>query len=81
MLTIVFVLANGIVFNRSNSLMFNSIFDEWKEVKHFKEITDFQESYNVKQFKEIKSLKSLQKAQAYLESKRASTMELFCKYA
>ena len=29
--------------------MFNSMFDELKEVKYFKEITDrFQESYNVK---------------------------------
>ena len=29
--------------------MFNSMFDELKEVKHFKEITDFK-SYNVKYF-------------------------------
>ena len=41
--------------------MFNSMFDELKEVKYFKEITDFQESYNIKYFKEIKRLKSLQK--------------------
>ena len=36
-----------------------------------------QESYNVKYFKEIKLLKSLQKAEAYLEPKQASMMELF----
>ena len=37
----------------------------------------FQEYYNVKYFKEIKCLKSLQKAEAYLEPKRGSTVELF----
>ena len=38
----------------------------------------FQESYNVQQYKEIKRLKSLQvKADAYLEPKQASTMEIF----
>ena len=36
-----------------------------------------QESYNAKYFKEIKRWKSLQKAEAYLEPKRVSTMELF----
>ena len=40
----------------------------------------FQGSYNVKYFKEIKRLKSLQKAEAYLEPKQVSTMELFCEY-
>ena len=35
-------------------------------------------SYNVKYFKEIKRLKSPQKAEAYLELKRISMMELFC---
>ena len=55
--------------------MFNKMFDELMEVKCFKNIR-FQDSY-VKYFKEIKSLKSLQKAEAYLEPKRASTMELF----
>ena len=35
---------------------------------------------NVKCFKEIKRSKSLQKAEAYLELKRGSTMELFCEY-
>ena len=33
--------------------------------------------YNVKYFKERKRLKSLQKAEAYLEPKRESTIELF----
>ena len=63
--------------------MFNSIFDELKVVKYFKKIitlNKFLESYNVKSFKEIKRLKSLQKAEVYLEPKRASTMELFCEY-
>ena len=45
--------------------MFNSMFDESKEVKYFKE---------------IKRLKSLQKAEAYLEPKQTSMMELFCEY-
>ena len=40
----------------------------------------FPEFYNVKQFKEIKSLESLQKAEAFLEPKWASTMEPFCEY-
>ena len=39
-----------------------------------------QESYNVKYLKVVKRLKSLQKAEAYLEPKWASTMELFCEY-
>ena len=63
--------------------MFNSIFDELKVVKYFKKmitLNKFLESYNVKSFKEIKRLKSLQKAEVYLEPKRASTMELFCEY-
>ena len=55
--------------------MFNNIFDELKEVKCFKN-NRFQESY-VKYFKEIKRLRSLQKAEAYLEPKRASALELF----
>ena len=40
----------------------------------------YQESYNVKYFKEIKRLKSLQKAEADLEPKQRSIMELFCEY-
>ena len=53
----------------------------FKKLKYFKEITDFKSLINnVKHFKEIKLLKSLQKAEAYLEPKRASTMELFCEY-
>ena len=51
------------------------MFNELKEVKYFKEITDLKSH-----FKEIKRSKSLQKAEAYLEPKRASTMELFCEY-
>ena len=49
--------------------MFNNIFDELKESNRF------QEFYNVEYFNEIKRLKNLQKAEAYLEPKRASTME------
>ena len=49
--------------------MFNSMFDELKEVKYFKEITDFKSLNNVKYFKEIKRSKSLQKAEAHLEPK------------
>ena len=37
----------------------------------------FDELKEVKYFKEIKRLKSLQKAEAYLEPKRGSTMDLF----
>ena len=44
--------------------MLNSLFGELKEVKYFKE---------------IKRLRSLQKAEAYLETKRASSTELFLK--
>ena len=40
----------------------------------------YQEPSNVKYFKVIKRLKSLQKAEAYLEPKRASMTECFCKY-
>ena len=40
----------------------------------------FDELKEVKYFKEINCLKSLQKAEAYLEPKRISTMELFCEY-
>ena len=46
--------------------MLSSTFDEYKKVKCFKEI------------KEITGLKSLQvKAEAYLEPKRTSMMEVF----
>ena len=54
--------------------MFNSLLDELKDRFHESYI------YNAKFFKEIKRLKSLQKAEEYLEPKRASTMELFCGY-
>ena len=56
------------------------MFDELKEVKLLLKNNKFQESYNVQYLKEIKRLKSLQKAEAYLEPKRASTVELFCEY-
>ena len=57
------------------------MFDELKEVKKLLWRNNrFQESYNVKHVKELKRLKSPQKAEAYLKSKQASTMELFCEY-
>ena len=41
----------------------------------------FHELKELKKFEEIKGLKSLQvKAEAFLELKQASMMELFCKY-
>ena len=51
------------------------MFDELKEVKYFKEITDFKSV--IIYFKEGKRLKSLQKTETYLEPKQASAMELF----
>ena len=51
------------------------MFDELKEIKYFKEITDFW-SYNVKYLKEIKRLNSFKKAETYLELKRAFTMNI-----
>ena len=59
------------------------MFTELKEGKYLKQTTMFvvclrYKSYNVKYFKEIKRLKSPQKAEAYLEPKRISMMELFC---
>ena len=61
--------------------MFNSMFDELKEVKKVLQKNNrFQESYNVKYVKEINRLKSPQKAEAYLEPKQPSTMELFYEY-
>ena len=61
--------------------MFNSVFDELKEVRYFTRNNRFQESFNVKYFKEIRSLKSLQvKAVPYLQPKRASIIELFGEY-
>ena len=57
------------------------MFDELKEVKYFKEITNFKSRIlYVKYFKEIKRLKILQKAKAYLEPKWGSTIELFSEY-
>ena len=57
--------------------MFNSIFDQLKEVKYFKKKNIFQEFYNVKYFKEIKHLKNLQRAEAFLEPEQASMMDFF----
>ena len=55
------------------------MFDELKELKYFREITDFK-SLILRHFKEIKRLKSLEKAETYLEPKRASTVELFLEW-
>ena len=52
------------------------MFDELQEVKYFKEIIDFKDLV----IQRNKLLTSLQKAEAYLEPKQASIMELFCKY-
>ena len=54
------------------------LFDKLKEAKYYKKNNRFLEFYNVKYFKEIKRLRSLQKTDAPLEPKRASTVELFC---
>ena len=56
--------------------LIHSMFDELKEVKYLKEITDFKRLINVKNFKEVKRLKTLQKAEVYLETKWAYTTEL-----
>ena len=56
------------------------MFDEFEEVKYFKEIT-ISRALWCRIVNEIKRLKSLQvKPEAYLEPKRASTMGLFCEY-
>ena len=61
--------------------MFNNMLDELKEVKYFKEITDFKNrKMKKKNFKEIKRLKSPRKAEACLVPTQASMMELFCEY-
>ena len=63
--------------------MFNSMFNELKEVKYFKEITDFKGLYKCKI---LQRNKTFQKAGggggrgAYLETKRASTIEPFCEW-
>ena len=85
MLTNAFVLANGILFNRSNDLMIKcliSVFNQGglRSKVLWKENNRFQESYNVKYFKEVKRLKNLQKVETYLEPKRLSAMELICEY-
>ena len=57
-------------------VLVGEMFDEFKEGKYFKKVTDSYnetlESYNVKYFKEIKPSHNLQKAEAHLEPKRAS---------
>ena len=57
------------------------MFDELKEVRYFKEITDFK-SLIVKSLKEMKHLKSLQfrKKCSRLQPKQVSTMNLFYEY-
>ena len=76
MLTSAFVLVNGIVFSRSSRLIIQCL----GACLMNKRSNRFQECYYVKYFKEIKRLKSLLKAEAYLEPKQASMMELFCEY-
>ena len=62
--------------------MLNSMFDELKEEITLKKSQILRVLNNViKRHEEIKRLESLLvKAEAYLESKRASKMELFCEY-
>ena len=43
------------------------MFDELKQVKYFKQTTDFMSLITWKYFKQIKRLKSLQEAEANLE--------------
>ena len=50
------------------------------QIPTFKVPNRFQESYSVKCFKVIKHLKSIQKAEAYLQPKRESMMQLFYEY-
>ena len=86
-LTSLFVLFHGILFKRSSGLIIKCLI-AWlicdygwiKRSKVLLKNNGSQESLNVKYFKEIKSSESLQKSEAYLEPKRASTMELFCEY-
>ena len=54
------------------------MFDESKEAKYFKEKTGFKNFIIESTLKN--RLKSLRKEEAYFETKRASTMELFCEY-
>ena len=95
MLTSVFVLVKRTVFG-SNSLIIQCLIAVWwikrskvllliyrliTDLFQEVELTDFKNLYcNVKYFKETKRLKNLQKAEAYLEPKQASMMELFYEY-
>ena len=54
------------------------MFDELKEVNSFKEKTGFKNF--ILENTLMNRLKSLRKEEAYLEPKRASTMELFYEY-
>ena len=64
----------------SKSLMLNALWTKKEELSQLtRDAAELQDSY-VKYFKEIKRLKSLQKAEAYLEPNRPSTMELFLEY-
>ena len=67
------------IYDNKNKLLLNFLIITPK-ILTCKTPNRFQESYNVKYFKVIKRLKSLQKAEAYLEPKQASMMELFCEY-
>ena len=53
------------------------MFDELEEAKYFKQITDFKSLKMCNDLKEQKVWRNLQKAEAYLKTKRVSTMELF----
>ena len=55
------------------------MFNELKEQKYFKEITDL-EITEITYFKERKRVRSLQKAEAYLEPKQGSTITLFSQW-
>ena len=54
------------------------MFDELKEVKYFKEITDFMRfvMQNIKYFKEIKRLRSLQTFNGLLFSQNSSIIDI-----
>ena len=56
------------------------LYDNGLRHERVKEVTDFYRVFFVKHFKKIKRSKSLQKAEAHLEPKRASAMELFYEY-
>ena len=59
--------------------MFNSIFDELKEVKYFQEIT-ISTSYNVKYFKERKTFEESSKSRDMFRTQVSIYDGAFCKY-